>query len=121
MTRPSELLVIAAYSLFLAGSARSFRTGGALASRLVMSVAVLLDMLAALLPSIGLQAPLPIPDERKPLISAAVLAGVFVWILFGTALAVYSAKRPGRYHALVLVIEIVWFLDLIMFLYGAYG
>ncbi|KUL20643.1 hypothetical protein [Chlorobium limicola] len=121
MTRPSELLVIVAYSLFLGGSARSFRTDGELSSRLIMSAAVLLDMLAALLPSIGLQAPLPLPEERKPLISAAVLAGVSVWVLFGAGLAVYSPKRPGLYHALVLVIEIVWFIDIMMFIYGAYG
>ncbi|ACD90979.1 MAG: hypothetical protein HGA57_05140 [Chlorobium limicola] len=59
--------------------------------------------------------------ERKPLISAAVLAGVSVWVLFGAALAVYSPKRPGLYHALVLVIEIVWFIDVMMFMYGACG
>lgn len=121
MTRPSELFVIVAYSLFLAGSARSFRTDGDLLSRLVMSAAVLLDMLAALLPSIGLQAPLFFTEERKPLISAAVLAGVSVWALFGAALAVYTPKRPRLYHALVLVIEIVWFIDVMMFMYGACG
>lgn len=118
LMRPSELLVIVAYGLFLAGSARSFRTGGDLSSRLVMTVAVLLDMLAALLPSIGLQAPLPLSEERKPLIGAAVLTGIFVWVLFGTCLAVFSSKRPGWYHGLVLVIEIVWFIDVMMFMYG---
>jgi len=121
MTRPSELLVIVAYGLFLAGSARSFRTGGDRSSRLIMTAAVLLDMLAAFLPSIGLQAPLPLAEERKPLVAAAVLTGVMVWVLFGTCLALYFAKRPGWYHALVLVIEIVWFIDVMMFMYGAYA
>jgi hypothetical protein len=121
MARPSEQLVIVAYSLFLAGSARSFRTEGDISSRLVMTLAVLLDMLAALLPSIGLQDQMPLTEERKPLISAAVMAGVFVWVLFGTSLAVYSPKRLGWYHALLLVIEIVWFIDVMMFMYGAYG
>lgn len=121
MPRPSELLVIAANSLFLTGSDLSFGTGGDLPSRLVMSVAVVLDMLAAFLPSIGLQAPLPLSEERIPLISAAVLAGVFVWVLFGSCFLFYSPERLGLYHSLVLVIEIVWFIDVMLFMYGACG
>ncbi|NTW57191.1 MAG: hypothetical protein HGB20_09140 [Chlorobiaceae bacterium] len=121
MIRLSELLVIVAFALFLAGAARSFRTEGDRYARLVMFIAVLLDMLAAFLPAIGLQTPIPLAPERKPLVGLAVLAGVFVWVLSGTLLVIYSPKRLGWYHALVLATEIVWFIDIMMFLYGAYG
>jgi hypothetical protein len=121
MIRLSELLVIVAYALFLAGAARSFRTDGDRYARLVMFFAVLLDVLAAFLPALGLQSPLPLAAERKPLVGAAVLTGVFVWMLSGTFLAIYSPKRLGWYHALVLATEIVWFADIMMFMYGAYG
>ncbi len=121
MIRLSELLVIVAYALFLAGAARSFRTEGDRYARLAMFFAVLLDMLAAFLPAIGLQSPMQLAPERKPFVGAAVLTGVFVWMLSGTLLAIYSPKRLGWYHALVLATEIMWFIDIMMFMYGAYG
>jgi hypothetical protein len=121
MIAPSELLSIFAYCLFLAGAARSFQSGGSRTARLIMSAAVLLDMLIAILPSLGLVPPSTHPVSRNLLVMSGVLLGLFVWVLFAVALFLYRKHRQELYHTLILAIEILWFVDVMLFLYGVYS
>ncbi|NTW52650.1 MAG: hypothetical protein HGB22_08685 [Chlorobiaceae bacterium] len=118
MISPSELLSIIAYCLFLAGAALSFQSGGSQSARLMMSAAVVLDMLMALLPSLGILPPMSHPGVNKSLVMCGVFLGLLVWILF--AIALFLHHHPEPYNALILAVEILWFVDLMVFLYAVH-
>jgi len=109
-----------AYSLFLAGAALSFKTGGSRNARLMMSAAVLLDMLMAILPSLGFLPPLTHPGARNILVLSGVMLGLLVWVLFAVALFLYRKHRNELYHTAILAVEILWFVDVMLFFYGVY-
>jgi hypothetical protein len=116
----SELLSIIAYCLFLAGAALSFKTGGSRNARLMMSAAVLLDMVMAALPSLGILPPLTHHGSRNLVVMSGVLLGLFVWVLFAAALYLFRQHRHELYHSVILAIEILWFVDVMLFYYGVY-
>lgn len=120
MTSISELLPIIAYCLFLAGAARSFRTGGSLHARLMMCTAILLDMLAAFLPSLGILPHAVYPENRNAVVMTGVLLGFIVWVLFAVALFFYRKHRHEYYHSVILAVEMIWFIDVMVFFYGVY-
>ncbi|HWR01614.1 MAG TPA: hypothetical protein VN371_07085 [Chlorobaculum sp.] len=120
MITPSELLSLIAYCLFLAGAALSFQTGGSLNARLMMSAAVILDMLMALLPSLGILPPISHPGVNKILVMCGVFLGFLVWILFAIAIFLHLQHRYEPYHAVILAVEILWLVDLMVFLYAVH-
>jgi hypothetical protein len=120
MITPPELLSIIAYCLFLAGAARSFKTGGSRNARLMMSAAILLDIAMAALPSLGILPPLTHHGSRNLVVMSGVLLGFFVWVLFAVALFLHRQHRLEPYHTAILAVEILWFVDVMLFLYGVY-
>ncbi|NTU57690.1 MAG: hypothetical protein HGB00_02020 [Chlorobiaceae bacterium] len=116
----SEVLSIIAYCLFLAGAARSFQGGGSRVSLMVMSAGVLLDMVTAVLPSLGILPPMAHTANHKLVVMYGVMLGFLVWVLFGVALLLHRQHRQGWYHQVILVVEILWFIDVMVFLYGVY-
>lgn len=117
----SELLSTFALCLFMGAAAFSFRYNGPLASRVTMSLAVLVDLLVSLLPRAGLEALSLHLHGSNQVIVAGVFLGLLVWVLFALTLLLFRFGRYRLYHAGVLLVELLWFVDFIIFLYGMYA
>ena len=117
----SKILYILAYCIFLVGAAKSFRENGSKSSIWIMSCGVLLDVLISILPRTGMGFLQSDPVVMNTTIKFAIIFGViFVWFLFPIALFVWVRGNNALFHFLIVVIEIAWFVDFIVFLYGLY-
>jgi len=117
----NEIIYILAYCVFLVGAAKSFRENGSKSSIWIMSCGVLLDVLISILPMTGVEFLQSGQEAMNMTIKFAIIFGViFVWILFPVALFVWKRGNKALFHFLIVVIEIAWFIDFIMFLYGIY-
>jgi lipopolysaccharide export LptBFGC system permease protein LptF len=86
----------------------------------MMSAAIMLDIAMAVLPSLGIFPPLTHHGRRNLVVMAGVLLGFVVWVLFAIALFLYRQHRLEPYHTAILAVEILWFVDVMLFLYGVY-
>ena len=117
----NEIIYILAYCVFLVGAAKSFRENGSKSSIWIMSCGVLLDVLISISPMMGVEFLQSGQEAMNMTIKFAIIFGViFVWILFPIALFVWKRGNKALFHFLIVVIEIAWFIDFIMFLYGIY-
>lgn len=116
----NEILYIIAYSLFLAGASLSFRHNGSRLSVVVMTIGVTLDILVSMLPLLGVKALSMNVGGTNAVIMFGIALGFFVWLLYGVALVLRAKKRWRGYHVMIAVVEILWFIDFISFLYGLY-
>jgi hypothetical protein len=116
-----EVFYFVALGLFLLGSAFSFRTKGSTASVAIMSCGVVADMALRLLPMGGFAS---LPENMgvtNPFISQAVAFGMLtVWPAYFLALLFRQQRHMSLFHCLIAGIELVWFLDVILLLYGLY-
>jgi hypothetical protein len=119
MTLSGDFVYVLAYCIFLIGAANSFQNNIPQSSIWTMSAAVLLDFLASVLPVMRVKS-LAINLPGNPAITAAIFLGIFVWLLFLVALFVWKINKIHLFHQLILVIEIIWFIDYILLLYGVY-
>jgi hypothetical protein len=86
-----------------------------------MSCGVLLDVLISISPMMGVEFLQSGQEAMNMTIKFAIIFGViFVWILFPIAVFVWKRGNKALFHFLIVVIEIAWFIDFIMFLYGIY-
>lgn len=116
-----EITYYVAYCLFLFGASRSFRDNASRSSILIMTLGVLTDVSITLLRSIGI--PFFQVDWKgtNSVIMFAIAFGVlFVWILFPVALITWRMGKKRLFHSIITVIEIGWFIDLVLFMYGLY-
>ncbi|NTU94291.1 MAG: hypothetical protein HGB29_10125 [Chlorobiaceae bacterium] len=116
----NELLYAFALCLYMGAAAFSFRFNGPFASRLVMAIAVLIDLLLSILPRAGVEALSMHLHGSNQVIVVGVFLGVLVWVLFLLTLLSYRFGRYRLYHSGVLLVELLWFIDFITFLYGMY-
>ena len=117
----NEIIYILAYCVFLVGAAKSFRENGSKSSIWIMSCGVLLDVLISISPMMGVEFLQSGQEAMNMTIKFAIIFGViFVWILFPIAVFVWKKGNKALFHFLIVVIEIAWFIDFIMFLYGIY-
>ncbi len=84
-----------------------------------MSTAVFIDFLASDMPVMNLKS-LVIILPPNIIITAAILIGILVWLLFLFALFAWKINKLRLFHFLILEIQIVWFIDIILLLYGTY-
>ena len=116
-----EIFYFAAFGLFLLGSAFSFRDNGSSASVAIMTCGVVADMVLRLLPMGGFAS---LPENMgvtNSFISQAVNFGMLtVWPAYFLALLFRKQHRMNFFHWLIAGIELVWFLDVILLLYGLY-
>ncbi len=113
-----ELIYSSAYCIFLFGASKSFHENGSKPAVVIMTAAVLLDMVISLLAqALGLG-----PGEPNNIILFAVVFGILtVWCLFPVALICWRKKNMPLYHTVISIVEICWFIDIVAFLYGLYG
>ena len=78
-----------------------------------------IDFLASVLPVMNLKS-IVIILPPSTIITAAILMGILVWLLFLFALFAWKIKKLRLFHFLILEIQIVWFIDIILVLYGTY-
>jgi hypothetical protein len=116
----NEILYAFALCLYMIGAAFSFRYDAPFASRLVMTIAVLIDLLLNLLPRMGVEALSMHLHGSNQVIIFGVVLGLLVWVLFAVTLLFHRLGRLRLYHAGVLMVELLWFIDFITFLYGMY-
>ena len=116
-----EIFYFAALGLFLLGSAFTFRDRGSPASVAIMSGGVVADMVLRLLPMGGFAS---LPENMgvtNTFISQAVTFGMLtVWPAYFFALLLRKQRRMSFFYWLIAGIELVWFLDIILLLYGLY-
>lgn len=119
MTLSGDLIFILTYCLFLTGAAWSFQNNAPISSLVVMGGAVLIDFLASILPLMNLKSlAINLPSDK--IITAAILLGIFIWLMFLLALFVWKIKKYRLFHFLILEIEIIWFIDYVLLLYATY-
>ncbi len=116
----NEILYIVAYSVFLAGASVSFRQNGSRLSVGIMTAGVVLDVLVSILPLMGVKALSMNVGGTNAAIVFGIALGFVVWLLYGVALVLRAMHKMERYHTVIAVVEILWFIDFISFLYGIY-
>ena len=119
MSLSGDFIYVLTYCLFLTGAAWSFQRNAPVSSIWVMSTAVFIDFLASVLPVMNLKS-IVINLPPSIIITASILLGILVWLLFLFALFAWKIKKFRLFHFLVLEIQIVWFIDIILLLYGTY-
>jgi hypothetical protein len=116
----SEILYIIAYGTFLAGASVSFRHNGSRLAVWVMSSGIGLDFLVSMLPLLGVKALSLNLQGTNAAIIIGIALGFVVWLLYAAALMLRSANKMEWYHRMIAVVEVLWFVDFITFLYGIY-
>jgi hypothetical protein len=116
-----EIFYFVALGLFLLGAAFSFRSNGSLRSVLIMSCGVAADMALRLLPMGGFASlPENMGVTNSFIIQAIAFGMLTVWPAFFLALLFRRQRHRSFFHWLIAGIELVWFLDVILLLYGLY-
>jgi len=119
MSLSGDSIYVLTYCLFLTGAAWSFQCNAPTISIWVMSAAVFIDFLASILPIMNLKS-LAINLPPNIIITAAIFLGILVWLLFLFALFAWKIKKLRLFHLLILEVQIVWFIDIMLLLYGTY-
>ena len=119
MTLSGDFIYIIAYCLFLIGAANSFQNNVPQSSIWTMSVAVVIDFLGSVLPVMRVKS-LAINLPGNPAITAAIFLGILVWLLFLFSLFAWKINKIRLFHFIILSIEVVWFIDYVLLLYGVY-
>jgi hypothetical protein len=119
MSLSGDSIYVLTYCLFLTGAAWSFQCNAPTISIWVMSAAVFIDFLASILPIMNLKS-LAINLPPNIIITAAIFLGILVWLLFLFALFTWKIKKFRLFHFLILEIQIIWFIDIMLLLYGTY-
>jgi hypothetical protein len=117
-----EIIYFGAFGLFLLGSALSFRENGSPRAVTLMSCGVLADMAVRLLPLADSDyAPVSAAGTNSCIFFAVAAGMATVWPAYLLALLFWRRKRKSLFHWMIAAIEIAWFLDIILLLYGLYG
>jgi hypothetical protein len=119
MTLSGDFIYLIAYCLFLIGAANSFQNNVPQSSIWTMSVAVVIDFLGSVLPVMRVKS-LAINLPGNPAITAAIFLGILVWLLFLFSLFAWKIKKIRLFHFIILSIEVIWFIDYVLLLYGVY-
>jgi hypothetical protein len=119
MTLNDDFIYLIAYCIFLIGAANSFQNNVPQSSIWTMSVAVAIDFLGSVLPVMRVKS-LAINLPGNPALTVAIFLGILVWLLFLFALFIWKIKKIRLFHFIILSIEIIWFLDYVLLLYGVY-
>jgi len=119
MTLSGDFIYLIAYCIFLIGAANSFQNNVPQSSIWTMSVAVVIDFLGSVLPVMRVKS-LAINLPGNPAITAAIFLGILVWLLFLFSLFVWKIKKIRLFHFIILSIEVIWFIDYVLLLYGVY-
>lgn len=114
-----DFVYFIAYGLFLVGASLTLRRARPRASLWLMVAGVLLDFFATILPNAGFKS-LAIGIGSSPAIVSGIALDVLVWTAFLAGVFVRLMGRQTLYYSIIVVIKIMWFVDLVLLLYGVY-
>lgn len=114
-----DIVYFTAYVIFLVGSSLTLRQIRPVVSLWVMVTGVLIDFFATILPNAGFKS-LAIGIGSSPEILAGITLGVLVWTVFLAAVFVRLMGRQSLYYSIIVAIKIMWFVDLVLLMYGVY-
>lgn len=117
----NEILYTIAYCIFIYGASKSFRENGSSRSVAIMLCGISLDFLVSMLPLAGVDFLKMKLEGTNSVIIFAIGLGFCVWILFAVALIIRKKGNLDLYHRLITAVQIAWFIDFIMFLWGIYA
>ena len=122
MTRLSfEIVYLSAYCLFMLGAAMSFRDNGSKLSVLLMTLGYLTDVGISLLPMTGIPFFQAETEGTNPVTKFAIVFGIItVWLVYPVALILWKKGKSGLFHFLIAFIEVCWFIDVVLFVYGRF-
>jgi len=115
-----DLIYFIAFCIFLVGSSLNLRGIKFRFSLWIMVIAVLIDFFATVIPNTGFKSLSINIGVSFPIITGTIL-GVIVWILFLAAVFVRLMGKMPLFYVIITVIKVVWFVELISFLYGVYN
>ncbi len=115
-----DLIYWAVYCLFLLGASLHLRGRHERYGFWVMNGSVLIDFFATILPNDGCKS-LAINIGAGPEIVSAIVLGVIIWSLFLGAVFVRLVGKTTLFHGLIAAIQIMWFVDIVLFFSGVYN
>ncbi|MCP4717673.1 MAG: hypothetical protein GY868_21325 [Deltaproteobacteria bacterium] len=122
MSLSAQIILFIAYGLFLIGASLSFRTNGSRSAVVIMSAGYLLDLAVNLAPMTGLSWFQPATTVSNSIITTAIIFGIAgVWLPYPAALILRRINKLPAFHVLIAIIELCWFIDILLFMYGLYG
>ncbi len=116
--KPAELLTIIAFILFMCGAAFSFRDYVSKTGHLLMIAGIGLDILVVVLPKLGVTALKMGYTTMNPVLVAAIILGLSVWILYGSAILLLKFQYIQAFYILIGLTQVAWFIDILLFKYG---
>ncbi len=108
-----------AFVIFLIGAGLSLRGIKPRGSMGVMIFGVLIDFFASVLPNSGFKS-LAIGIGNNPAIITGITLGIVIWALFLAAVFVRLMDKTAFFFVLIGLIKVVWFVDIMFFMYGVY-
>jgi len=110
------------YCLYLIGASKSFRENGSNKSVLIMGLAVTTNVLISLLAASNLSFfQVNWGGTNVTMQVFGIVGVVFVWILFPLTLVFWKLGKTGLFHFFITLIEVCWFSDMVLFMYGLYS
>ena len=115
----NDTIYFISFSAFLAGMSLYFQGVKKSTSFWVMTVSVLVDFFATIIPNNGFKS-LSINIGSSAMIMSAISLGILVWVLFLVAVFVKVMEKYFLFNILITIISVLWFIDIILYMYGVY-
>jgi len=115
-----DLIYFMTYLVFLLGAFWELRARQKRAALWIMASGVVVDFFAAILPNAGFRSQ-AINIGVSAVIVSAITLEILVWTAFLAAVFVRLTGLMGLYLNIITAIKVIWFVDIILFVYGVYG
>ncbi len=115
----TDSIYFIAFCIFLFGAALHLRGIKKSYTLWVMSLGVIIDFYATIIPSDGFKS-LAINIGASTAILTGITLEIIVWCLFLAAVFIRLMGRFPLFYFMITVIKVLWFIDLISFIYGVY-
>ncbi len=115
----NDIIYIGSFALFLTGAYLFFRSQRKRTAHRLMLAGILVDFFATVIPHSGFKSVAINVGSSLSIVSAMALA-VLVWLLFLVSIFVRVTQQHTYYCRMLILIIILWFVDLVLFLYAVY-
>ncbi len=115
----NDIIYFISFAAFLIGMSLNFRDIKKRPCFWIMTISILADFFATILPNNGFKS-MSINVGSSAMIMSAISLGIFVWILFLIAVSVRVMEKYDLFNTLITAVSVLWFLDIILYMYGVY-
>ena len=113
-----EFLYAIAFSTYMVGALFAFRNHSDVSAILVMTAAVIADILITVAPVLGIDSLAMNFEGANMAVLAGSILGFSTWTIFGVALWAWFKRHTALFLSLVVVVQLVWFACYLSFVYG---